>query len=417
MVGVSAPRHPEPVVKIEPLVPSFLRAGDLANLLVRLQNPSGQSRHVCLVARSDFRLVANSMTLRAGGSCWMVFVLPVGQFGLFRTELELREEGSSPHLVRIAVPILRDTSGEAPLREAVWRGERGKWAIPLVESLQVERRLRGEGEQVFPRNDREGWRVPWAAQVRVCLTVSGPPASTVHLVDSLPAGLLAQEPLDLRVEDGCIRASQVRAEVGELEATVELSRGSSKFILSYAAAPVCPGRFIVPRARVWEGDDPAQNRGQTAWDVVEVNWPDPTEEEGRPRMEGVVDWGPSPSMHVTWDDIVAYQFMFVGQEYRRGSVKRDGSVWEMTSRQPLRERLFMYGLVVPVLILLLPIFALVALAGWLWRALTGQSPAESGRIEILGNAHYIDRLPERTTRKVRARLRELGCPQPHVQRR
>lgn len=144
MVGVNAPRHLEPVVQLEPMVPRFLRAGDLANLLVRLQNPSGQARQVCLAARSDSRLVANSMTLRPGGSCWMVFILPVGQYGLFRTEFDLREEGSSSHLVRIAVPILRDASGEAPSREAVWRGGRGKWAIPLVESLQVERRRREE---------------------------------------------------------------------------------------------------------------------------------------------------------------------------------------------------------------------------------------------------------------------------------
>lgn len=89
----------------------------------------------------------------------------------------------------------------------------------------------------------------------------------------------------------------------------------------------------------------------------------------------------------------------------------------MTSRQPLKERLFMYGLVLPLLILLSPLIGLVCLVGWLWRALTGQPGTESGRIEIIGNAHDIDRLPGRTARKVRARLRELGCPQPHVQRR
>ncbi len=76
----------------------------------------------------------------------------------------------------------------------------------------------------------------------------------------------------------------------------------------------------------------------------------------------------------------------------------------MTSRHPLGERLFMYGLVLPVLILLSPLIGLVCLVGWLWRALTGQPGTESGRIEIIGNAHDIDRLPGRTARKVRARL-------------
>ncbi len=50
MVSVKAPLGLEPVVHLEPVVLPFLRAGDLANLLVRLQNPSGQTRQVCLLS-------------------------------------------------------------------------------------------------------------------------------------------------------------------------------------------------------------------------------------------------------------------------------------------------------------------------------------------------------------------------------
>lgn len=50
MASVKAPLDLEPVVHLEPVVPPFLRAGDLVDLLVRLQNPSGQTRQVCLLS-------------------------------------------------------------------------------------------------------------------------------------------------------------------------------------------------------------------------------------------------------------------------------------------------------------------------------------------------------------------------------
>lgn len=355
--------HPSPELRWR--TPAFLRSQDLVHLPVHIYNPAESPVRVEVVLRDREHLEAACRLLDSGEDAALNFFLAgrASEGGFWRGELDLRVGGDPKSQVPLEIPVLVDGVQAAPLPDTFrheWPLEFGK---ECDEGVSIERCILCSDGSPFPESS-SACEIPYGSKVTVRVAVAaGPPDAGLCVYSPVPAGLEEAEVVELAA-DG---PTSLSASSGGFR--VEAAE-SSELVLVYRGTAAHSGTFVLPPADTSTlcGDSAS---GRTAWEVVEISF----EETSHDRLldsahDDLVTWGAEDE-----PGSVAYIVLNVEGEVRGGVIHPDGSVRERT---PGETHQFSGG----------------------------------GSVHILGDTVTLE---EGTARKIKARLRELGCPLPQVQ--
>lgn len=391
---------PPPPIHFELALPAFQRPGDLVQLPVDLHNPSAEDLAVEVVLRGPASLASEQLLLAAGGRARLFpFLMGEEREGLLESLLTVRSQGLAEQ-VPVRVPLVRGGSGDPAVD--ILRTSHGEvFRKPEDQGFRVERHPEDLDGNPLPCRGGD-LDVPLGAAVSVRLRVTGTPGRAALLTEALPAGFVWEdgaEPQPLRFLPG----------EGQIEFGTE-ALPEEGWTVRYRLRATTPGAFLFPPAQARDLAEP-ERRGRTGWSAVTIaREPFHLEGEGL----SVVQWGEDE------DGAVSYRLYPLDGWGREGRVWEDGSVWEHRSedRRWLEvEGLGWYGLMAPPVLVASPLGA-VALFSEMWSERRIASPRRrknryAKKIAILPAEV---RLREGPARRVRARLRELGCPCPHVAR-
>lgn len=358
--------HPSPELRWR--APAFLRPQDLVHLPVHVSNPAASPVRVEVVMRGRGYLESASRLLDSGEDAALNFVLLgwASEGGRWRGELDLRVSGVPTSRVSLEVPDLADSVHTAPLPNTF----RYNWAPELGsecdESVSIERCILSSPGEPFPESS-SALEIPYGSNVTVRVAIAArPPDADLCVYSPVPAGLEDVEVVELAADGGPTSLSASPSGF-----RVEAAR-SSELAFVYRGTAAHSGTFVLPPADVHALRGKSAS-GRTAWEAVRISLQETSPDRIRNSApDDRVSWGSgSRSGHVE------YRPLRLEGKVRGGAVLQDGTVWEGTAGRTIR----MKG------------------GGW---------------IHVSGHSVQLG-VP--LARKVRARLRELGCPAPQVQER
>lgn len=397
-----------PPARMELSLPPFLRPGDLFMLPIAVHSLIGEELQVEVILRGKAGL--NACQARLDGAGWILMhpFLGAGAGG-FEGDLSLHCHGVLVERTRVRVPDLKDEpEGSAPTADLLRTSHGDGWRAPLEQGARVERRYEDSSGRAFPHT-WDGWDLPLEASVTVRVSVVGWSGRAVRLVDPLPAGM------EFLGWDPGGSPSEIRCTVQEGRVEFQTSSPLEEaWTVRYSARMTTPGVFVLPPARA-EDLTSGELAGRTGWDLCEAH----------PELEGqevlglsLVEWGPQ-EIGSNGEQLVSYILCPLDGAGRQGSVSPDGSAWERTSEED-RDLVLLgrawSGLAAPPLLAPSPLGALGVFLD-MWGEKRVASPKRKRKRLPRTIACILPRrlrVREGLARRIRARLRHLGCPLTNV---